>query len=394
MIINSLLDNDLYKFTMQQLVLHQYPSTWTKYKFKCRNYELLQRVISPNFVYDLNREINHLCSLRFSKEELQYLSKITFLKVDYIDYLSLLKLNKDYIKISYNEEDNDLQIIIEGPWLATILFEVPLLAIISELYMKSVNILNKNFITFGKERLNEKIKLIKESDVKIKFADFGTRRRYSQSFQRYVLITLKDCLPKNIFIGTSNVWLSKIYDLKPIGTFAHEFIMAHQQLGVRLVDSQKAALESWVKEYRGNLGIALSDCINMDVFLGDFDLYFCKLFDGCRQDSGDPYEWCEKLINHYGFMKINPKTKFAIFSDSLTFEKAIDLAKTFGDRINVSFGIGTSLTNDRGIVPLNMVIKMIECNGKPVAKISDSPGKGMCEDEEYLSYLKKVFKVK
>lgn len=393
MIINSLLDNDLYKFTMSQCVLHQYPSTWVKYKFKCRNNEHLRKVLSSEFIYDLNQEINNLCSLRFTEEELQYLSRIPFLKVDYIDYLSLLKLNREYVNINIDNKTGELKIEIEGPWLATILFEVPLLAIISGLYMKHVNIHNDNFVSFGKEKLNEKIKLLKESDIKIKFADFGTRRRYSQEFQRYILVTLKDCLPQNMFIGTSNVWMSKLYNLKPIGTFAHEFVMSHQQLGVRLVDSQKAALESWVKEYRGNLGIALSDCINMDSFLGDFDLYFCKLFDGCRQDSGDPYEWCEKLIKHYEFMRIDPKTKSAIFSDSLTFEKAIDLQKTFGNRINVSFGIGTNLTNDCGIEPLNMVIKMVECNKKPVAKISDSPGKGMCEDEEYLSYLKKVFQI-
>ncbi|NQV00446.1 MAG: nicotinate phosphoribosyltransferase, partial [Parcubacteria group bacterium] len=174
---------------------------------------------------------------------------------------------------------------------------------------------------------------------------------------------------------------------------AHEFLQAAQAL-VRVQDSQKFAFQQWAEEYRGKLGIALSDVVGMDAFLKDFDLYFCKLYDGARHDSGDPIVWCEKLIRHYENNGIDPKTKTAVFSDGLTFPKALALAKEFEGRIKTSFGIGTNLTNDMGITPLQIVIKMVECNGQPVAKISDSQGKEMCKDKAYLTHLKGVFNIK
>ncbi|HAJ86531.1 MAG TPA: nicotinate phosphoribosyltransferase, partial [Pseudomonas sp.] len=183
-------------------------------------------------------------------------------------------------------------------------------------------------------------------------------------------------------------------DVKPMGTMAHEWIMAHQQLGPRLIDSQVAALDCWVREYRGALGIALTDCITMDAFLRDFDLYFAKLFDGLRHDSGDPLEWAEKAIAHYQRLGIDPKSRQLIFSDGLDFAKALHIHRALIDRSRPSFGIGTGLTCDiPGVEPTNMVIKMTACNGQPVAKISDSPGKTMCRDEAFVSYLRHVFGV-
>jgi nicotinate phosphoribosyltransferase len=197
-------------------------------------------------------------------------------------------------------------------------------------------------------------------------------------------------LPDN-FIGTSNVYLARKYGLKPIGTMAHEWIMAGQGIVKDISESQKYMLQSWANVYRGDLGIALSDTLGSDTFLNDFDKYFCKLYDGCRHDSGDPYTWCDKLLEHYAHNGIDPTTKTAVFSDGLTVESMIALNKRYCNFIKVLFGIGTNLTNDCGITPLQIVIKMTKYNGNPVAKISDSKGKQMCEDKDYLRHLCKTF---
>jgi nicotinate phosphoribosyltransferase len=189
------------------------------------------------------------------------------------------------------------------------------------------------------------------------------------------------------------VLLAKELGISPIGTMAHEFLQAFQALDVRLRNFQKAALEAWVQEYRGDLGIALTDVVGMDAFLRDFDLYFAKLFDGLRHDSGDPYEWGDKAFAHYRKLKIDTKTKMLTFSDGLNLEKAWLLHQYFKDRFQVSFGIGTNLTNDMGQTPLNIVLKLVECNGQSVAKISDSSGKTMSDNETFLAYLRQVFEI-
>jgi nicotinate phosphoribosyltransferase len=171
----------------------------------------------------------------------------------------------------------------------------------------------------------------------------------------------------------------------------HEYLQACQALGPRLRDSQVFALETWAKEYRGDLGIALSDVYGLDAFLRDFDMYFCKLFDGARHDSGDPFVWGERIIEHYLANRVDPRTKALVFSDALTFPLAIQIARRFQGRVRVSFGIGTNLTNDLGLQPLQIVIKMVRCNGQPVAKVSDAPEKTMCDDPAYLGYLRHVF---
>jgi nicotinate phosphoribosyltransferase len=181
--------------------------------------------------------------------------------------------------------------------------------------------------------------------------------------------------------------------LTPLGTMAHEYLQACQALGPRLRDSQVFAFESWAREYRGDLGIALSDVYGFNAFLRDFDMYFCKLFDGARHDSGDPFIWGERMIAHYRANRVDPLTKTLIFSDGLTVPKTIDLFRQFNGRCLLAFGIGTNLTNDLGYEPLQIVIKMTRCNGQPVAKLSDTPGKGMCDDEKYLAYLAQVFEI-
>ena len=397
-IITSLLDNDLYKFTMLQAMLHQFPQTHGVYRFRCRNNK--DTVYPLADIKDaLEQQLDSLCELRFSEDELEYLRGLRFIRSDFVDYLELFKLKRRFITVS-TDEKNRLCIDIEGPMIQAMFFEVFVLAIVNELYFSALS--DAQVLAEGQRRLDAKVELLHHYAAEQSsyspdtppfiVADFGTRRRFSKSWQAHVVETLHKAAPK-IVGGTSNVYLAKKLGMTPIGTMAHEFMQAFQALDVRLRDSQKAALEAWVHEYRGDLGIALTDVVGMDAFLRDFDLYFAKLFDGLRHDSGDPYVWGDKAIAHYKKLKINPKTKILTFSDGLDLDKAWELHQYFKDRIKTSFGIGTNLTNDMGITPINIVLKLVECNGQPVAKLSDSPGKTMINNDTYLAYLRQVFEV-
>ena len=388
-IIKSLLDTDLYKFTMQKTVLHQFPhANDVEYHFKCRT----PNVNLVDYINEINKEIDHLCTLTFSEEELNYLGSLRYIKPDYIAFLTIFRLQRKYIKVD-DIGNGEIDVTIKGPWLHTILFEIYVLAIINEVYFRRASENESKNVVFerGMNNLQEKIDMLKDNS-NFQFSDFGTRRRYSRDWHKQVVSVLKEKIPHN-FTGTSNVYFAMKYNLVPIGTMAHEYLQACQVLGPRLRESQKYAFEVWVQEYRGDLGIALTDVIGIKAFIKDFDLYFCKLFDGVRHDSGDPFEWGEAMLDHYKKMKINAKTKNFVFSDGLDFPKAIQLEKHFKDRVNCFFGIGTNLTNDVGYKALNIVLKMTNCNGSPVAKLSDSPGKSMCKDEGYMSYLKNVFNV-
>ncbi len=388
MIIESLLDTDLYKFTMMQCVLHQFPGAEVAYRFRCRNAGV---ELGP-YADEIRDEIHHLCSLRFKDEELEYLAGLRFIKSDFVDFLSLFHLKEKYITVKADPEaPNGIDITIEGPWLHTILFEIPVLAIVNEVYFRHK--MPVADVKEGLKRLRTKIDLIRNEpdNDNLKITDFGTRRRFSRAWQTTVTETLIQELGREKFAGTSNVDLARRYGLIPIGTMAHEYLQACQALGPRLRDSQVYGFEMWAKEYRGDLGIALSDVYGMEPFLKDFDMFFCKLFDGARHDSGDPFVWGEKMIEHYRRNKCDPRGKTLIFSDALTVPRIIELYRRFNHRIGVGFGIGTNLMNDLGPEPLNIVVKMIRANGQPVAKISDTPEKGMCEDPTYLAYLKQVF---
>jgi len=390
-IIQNLLDTDFYKITMMQAVLHNYPNAEVEWEFRCRNGEDL----SP-YLAEIRYQVEQLAEVTVTHDQLAYLEKIPFLKPDFIRFLSLFRFNLRYVQVGL-DAGGQLAIRVRGPWLHVILYEIPLLAIISE--VRNRYRYRDVVIEQVGERLYQKLDWLKaeasaEELAGLQLADFGTRRRFSYRVQEEVVHILKHDFPGR-FVGTSNVHLARELELKPLGTMAHEWFMAHQQLGPRLVDSQAAALECWVREYRGLLGIALTDCITMDAFLGDFDLYFAKLFDGLRHDSGDPLLWAEKAIAHYERLGIDPKGKTLIFSDGLDFAKALGLYRALHTRINVSFGIGTRLTCDiPGVEPMNIVIKMTDCNGAPVAKISDSPGKTQCRDENFVAYMKHVFKVR
>ena len=390
MIITSLLDTDLYKFTMMQAVLHQFPSAQVSYKFKCRNTGIN---LAP-YVQEIRDEIRSLCSLQFQDAELTWLRSLRFIKSDFVDFLGLFRLNEKYIQISALP-NGEIDISIQGPWLHIILFEIPVLAIVNEVYFRNTQQV-PDFLE-GRKRLDQKVQALhaeRLSDLKI--ADYGTRRRFSKSWHEELLRVLVSKLGTGAsgqFAGTSNALFAMKLGLTPLGTMAHEYLQACQALGPRLRDSQVFGFETWAREYRGDLGIALSDVYGIEPFLRDFDMYFCKLFDGARHDSGDPFTWGERMIDHYRKNRVDPLTKTLIFSDGLTVEKIIALYQQFRGRCQLAFGIGTNLTNDLGYEPLQIVIKMTECNGQPVAKLSDSPGKGMCEDEKYLAYLRQVFEI-
>ena len=389
MIITSLLDTDLYKFTMMQVVLHQFPGAEVEYRFKCRN----KGVLAP-YVNEIREEIRALCSLRFQGAELVYLKAMRFIKADFIDFLGIFKLNEKYVSVTALTS-GEIEVSIKGPWLHTILFEIPVLAIINEVYFRNTQ--KQPNVAEGRQRLNTKVGQLQADGLSaLKIADYGTRRRFGKAWHEEVLRTLSTRLgtgPTGQFAGTSNVLFAMKLGLTPLGTMAHEYLQACQALGPRLRDSQVFAFESWAKEYRGDLGIALSDVYGMSAFLRDFDMFFCKLFDGARHDSGDPFQWGERMIAHYHHNRVDPKTKTLIFSDGLTVPRTIELYRQFQGRCQLAFGIGTNLTNDLGYDPLQIVIKMVRCNGQPVAKLSDTPSKNMCDDEKYLAYLRQVFEI-
>jgi nicotinate phosphoribosyltransferase len=390
-IIRSLLDTDLYKFTMWQAMLHRHPQTQAEYSFVCRNDSAFPL---GDLLDEVNEQLDQLCSLSFQPDELAYLGSLRFIKSDFVDFLRIFRFQREFIEAW--SEDGTLHIVARGRQVHVMAFEIFVLAIVNELYFRRFDAAAA--LAEGRQRLQAKIAQLRAVADEpprahpFEFFDFGLRRRFSGAWQREVVAALKHELPQ-YFKGTSNVLLARDLDLVPIGTMAHEYLQTFQGLGVRLRDHQRAALEAWVQEYRGDLGIALTDVIGMDAFLADFDLYFAKLFDGLRHDSGDPVAWGEKALAHYARLRIDPHTKRMVFSDALDAERALQLYRHFADRTQLGFGIGTHLSNDVGLTPLNIVMKLTRCNDQPVAKLSDSPGKTLCDDQTFLAYLRQVFKV-
>jgi nicotinate phosphoribosyltransferase len=388
-VVRSLLETDLYKFTMWQAFMHMHPNASGTYEFKCRNtpaYPLAE------LKEEVERELDHLCTLMFSEDEVDYLRSLRFIKSDFADFLTLFRFQRKFIEV--DTDGPDLRIRAKGPIVHVMGFEIFVLYIVNELYFRRFD--RDAALGEAKRRLDQKIDEFRAFEQEPKrlnpfeFFDFGVRRRFSGEWHEEVVATLARELPQ-FFKGTSNVYLAKKFNLVPIGTMAHEYMQAFQSFDVRLRDFQKKALEDWVQEYRGDLGTALTDVVGMDAFLRDFDLYFAKLFDGLRHDSGDPIEWGEKALTHYQRLRIDARTKRLVFSDALTVPKALNLYRHFADRVMLGFGIGTKLTNDTQYEPLNIVMKLVRCNGQPVAKLSDSPGKGMGTDETFIAYLRQVF---
>ncbi|MBK7263169.1 MAG: nicotinate phosphoribosyltransferase [Rubrivivax sp.] len=391
-VITSLLDTDLYKFTMWQAMLHRFPQTQAEYSFHSRRpgvYPLAE------LKDEVERELDHLCGLSFRADELAWLGAWRFIKSDFIDFLRIFRFQRDFITV--RAVGSELEIVARGPQVHVMAFEIFVLAIVNELYFRRFPAAPAQ--AEGRRRLAAKIEQLREFEREpprrhpFEMFDFGLRRRWSGAWQREVVDALRRELPQ-FFKGTSNVLLAKDLGLVPIGTMAHEYLQSFQALDVRLRDSQRAALESWVQEYRGDLGIALTDVIGMDAFLADFDLYFAKLFDGLRHDSGDPVVWGEKALAHYEKLRIDAHTKRLVFSDGLDIATALQLYRHFADRTQLGFGIGTHLSNDMGQKQLHIVMKLTRVNDQPVAKLSDSPGKTMCDDQTFLAYLRQVFGVK
>ena len=380
-IINSLLSTDSYKLNMQQVMFHKHPDLMGEYYFKCRNKDV---IFTEDQLEEINEQIDHLCTLSFTDAELNYLRTIRYLKEDYIQFLRLWRPLRDCVTTSLNE--GQLEIKVAGPLFIVSPFEIYLLEIVNEVYFR-MNYNYDELLQAARLHLDEKIKKFQDHTYNFKFAEFGCRRRLSGDWEDEVVRRLAS--ETSNMVGTSNLYLAAKYNLTPIGTLAHELIQMYQGIdSIPLAYTNYYALKDWYEEYRGDNGTALTDTITTDVFLLDFDRSMCNNFTGVRHDSGDPYEWGEKIINHYKKYGIDPKTKTLLFSDSLNFDKAQQLHNYFSDKTKVSFGIGTFVTNDTNVEPLNIVIKLQAVNGKPVAKLSDAPGKTMCRDEKYVEALK------
>lgn len=387
-IIVSLLETDMYKFSMGQAIYHQFSDYKTTWAFKCRNKDVH---FTAEMVEEIKDQIRAYCSLRFTEEELQYLDDITWIKGSYVDFLRLWKPRFEDFHIS-TDDACGLSLETTGTWLNTSMYEIPTLAIINEVYFRMAHSYDVLFESF-EHRLNKKVAALENGEYMLgNFSEFGLRRRLSSAAQELAVQKLAGLNTKaSHFVGTSNVYLAMKFKLTPVGTMAHEWIMCVGQGNHKHnpAYSNWYAMDAWVKEYGVLNGIALTDTITTDCFLRDFQLTYATLFNGVRHDSGDPYVWGEKMIAHYQSLGMDPKSKTLLFSDNLNFENATQIYKHYKDRIHVAFGIGTYIANDTDEEPLNIVMKVTKCNGCDVAKMSDVEGKGMCQNEEYVNYLEK-----
>lgn len=382
-IVISLLDTDLYKFNMDQVIFHKHTDLCGKYYFKCRNEGVK---FTPEMLDEINSQIDYLCTLRFRKDELDYLRSIRFIKNDYVEFLRLWRPIREYVTTSLSK-DGELSIIVNGPLFSAMQFEIHLLEIVNEVYFR-MSYDYDTLLKSAEEKLNAKIEALNNGTYTFKFAEFGCRRRLSREWEDVVVRRLSTETDK--CIGTSNVYLAMKYNLTPIGTYAHEFVQMYQGIDrYPLAYTNHYAMRDWYDEYDGDNGTALTDTITTDLFLLDFNRSNVNNYNGVRHDSGDPYEWGEKIIKHYESYGVDPRTKQLLFSDGLDFDRAQKLFDYFKDRAKVAFGIGTFCSNDTCVDALNIVIKLQYVNDKPVAKLSDNPEKSMCHDADYLKYLKR-----
>ena len=384
-VLHTLLDTDAYKLHMQQAVFHHYHDVHVAAEFRCRGDDLL-----GIYADSIREQVDAMQHLALTDDEYQWLSGLPFFKADYLNWLREFRYKPEQGTVT--NDNGKLDIRLTGPWREVIMWEVPLLAVISELAhrYRSPETGVTQAVAALENKLGEFSRLTEGLDMsRFRLMDFGTRRRFSREVQEAIVRRLQQ---EPWFVGTSNYDLARRLDLTPMGTQAHEWFQAHQQISPDLANSQRAALAAWLEEYPDRLGIALTDCITMDAFLRDFGSEFAERYQGLRHDSGDPVEWGEKAIAHFEKLGIDPMSKVLVFSDNLDLAKAVDLYRHFSSRVNLSFGIGTRLTCDiPQVKPLNIVIKLVECNGKPVAKLSDSPGKTICHDKAFVRALRKAF---
>lgn len=420
-IITSAIQNDLYKENMAVIILKKYSDRMTRWSFKCRNNDVR---FTPEMIQEIREQVDYYCNnVRYTDDDIEWLkATCPWLSAGYLAFLKHWRPDRRQIFI--NEDNiqpyNDCNLAIEtyGTWLDTTKYEIPILAIVNEVYFafkygvgaKDIEFQKRTVEKFDKFFNHEQWEyLIDNADTCVNnrfsnlpseeyaeehpynigtFAEFGMRRRLSSDMQDWLIKYIVDQKIPG-FVGTSNMYLAKKYGVKPIGTMAHEFAMASVQgdLTLNPAYTNKFVMKDWTDEYKTLNGIMLDDVIGSKVFLKDFDLTYANLFSGVRHDSGDPIEWGENLIAHYKKLGIDPTTKTLLFSDSLNFKKATEIKDQFDGRCKVAFGIGTYLANDTDVEPLNIVMKITECDGHPVAKLSNNIGKTMCKDEEYVNYL-------
>ena len=382
-IVISLLDTDLYKFNMDQVIFHKHTDLCGQYYFKCRTKDV---VFTKEMVDEIKAQTDHLCTLSFTDDELDYLRSIRFIKNDYVEFLRLWHPIRDYVDIRL-DDNGVLEIVVDGPLFSAMQFEIYLLEIVNEVYFR----MNYDYDTLrrsAEKKLDEKIRMLSDGTYTFSFAEFGCRRRLSREWEEVVIRRLAQETDR--CVGTSNVYFAKKYNLTPIGTYAHEYVQMYQGIDkIPLAYTNYYAMKDWYDEYQGDNGTALTDTVTTDLFLRDFNRSMVNNYTGVRHDSADPYEWGEKIIAHYKKYGVDPKTKLLLFSDSLDFDRAQALYDYFSEKAKVSFGIGTFCSNDTCEEALNIVIKLQYVNGRPVAKLSDAPGKAMCRDESYLEYLRR-----
>ena len=363
-IITSLIDDDLYKFTMGQVVFHIAREAIVEWEFINRG----KTEFPEGFDVELQHQVNLLSALRLQQEERNFLWTLPYMRTTYVEWLSGFRMNPEEVKIS--QTGGKLSIKVKGPWYRVIYWEVKLMALICELYYL---LTGQTPDSDWQWKIADKAKKLQAAGCM--WSDFGTRRRFSRAVQDEVVHIMAN---KDGFLGTSNPYLAMKYGVQVIGTSAHEAQMAMSaKYGVRLSNSMW--LKHWSDFYRGSLGLALTDTFTTDVFLRDFDGYMARLFDGVRHDSNDPFVWGDKFLAHYKKLGINSKSKKFVFSDGLTVDKYIRIHEAFKDLVIPIAGIGTHFTNDCGPKAMNIVIKMTRADFgdgfKDVVKLSDEPGK-------------------
>lgn len=386
--LKSILDNDFYKFTMQYAVVKLFPRAQAKYQFINRG----AHKFPAGFADKLRAAIAEMANLKLSKQEKAYFSeKCPYIDPTYFDFLEGYRYDPEEVDIV--QEGDELTVSIAGFWYRTILWEVPIMSLICELYYEikgEARIDNAAVCQIVKDKMQKYDKL------HITIADFGTRRRHSYEVHDLVIDTLKNNASKT-FIGTSNVHFAMKYQTTPIGTHAHEWFMFHAaKYGYKMANL--LGLENWSDVYRGDLGIALSDTYTTEVFFKQFDKKLTKLFDGVRHDSGDAIEFAGLTIAHYESKGIDPRSKTIIFSDGLDYDKVETIVRFCEGKIGHSFGIGTDFTNDVGLARMNIVLKMVEAKPEdgewtPVIKLSDEPNKHTGKIEE-INIAKEILNIK
>ena len=384
MIINSLLENDLYKFSMGYFYQMKYPFAYGTFSFKDRN----NTVYTSEFVELLKSEFKNLSKLFLQKNEFDWVVKnIPYIPSSYWEWLQGFRFDPTKIKV-WLDDENHLHIEVTDRIYKVSLYEIPILAIVSELYYQYNGIKISDYYSQVIWPLNDKIKIAK--DHNLFFSEFGMRRRFSSEVEDRVVKHLVDKC--DTFVGTSTVYYAMKYGIKPIGTMAHELFMA-----IAAYTSPKEAnftvMDLWSDVFAGNLGTVLTDTFTVDAFLRGFSMKMAKLYDGVRHDSGDPFTFGDKIINKYKSYGIDPMSKFIIFSDALDFNKAAEIKEYFAGKIKVSFGIGTNLTNNiKGVKPMNIVMKLksFQINeNQPIygcVKLSDVPTKAIGYDKDIESY--------